>query len=262
MTSSPRSRLPAALFGALGLLGQGCGQGLFDRASSFADAGVADDADIDAVSMPPGDDAGIWEDGPKPPVEDVAKPNEDLPRPPEDGPKPPVNDGGTPGDDFASRTFDANGGTLTLGPATLTIGPNSFQDRTSVQVTMRRIESITHTGAYGPVFELTVPAAHLFRQTPRLTILVPDLGANQSFLPSAALGTLDPSRAPAEQWITAYGSTLASDQKSVSGSVTDFENLTVVQFGVVLHCPTDLGCPAHQACNSTACQQCPTLNCP
>ncbi len=252
------------LFGMVGLLVQGCGQGLFDRASLFADAAVTDDGDVDVVVVAPGEDAGPPLDGgPKPPGDDVARPNEDLPKPPEDGPKPPVSDGGMPADDSVTKTFDANGGTLTLGPATLTIGPNSFKDRTSVQVTMRRIESIAHTGAYGPVFEITVPAAHLFRQTPRLTIQVPDLGPNQSFLPAAAHGTLDPSRAPAEQWIVAYDSTLASDQKSVSGSVTDFENLTVVQFSVVLRClPTDLGCPAHQACNSTACQQCPTLNCP
>jgi hypothetical protein len=262
MTSALRSRLPATLFGVAGLLVQGCGQGLWDRASSFADAATSDDADVDVVVAPPGDDAApLFDGGPKPPIEDVAKPNADLPKA-EDGSKPQVYDGDSPGDETVSKTFDANGGTLTLPPATLTIGPNSFKDRTSVLVTMRRIESITHTGAYGPVIEITVPAAHLFRQTPRLTIQVPDLGPNQSFLPSAALGTLDPSRAPAEQWIVAYDSTLASDQKSVSGSVTDFENLTVVQFAVVLRCPTDLGCPVHQACNSTACQQCPTLNCP
>lgn len=250
------------LFGVVGLLWQGCGQGLFDRASLFADAATTDDAEVDAVMGPPGDDAApLFDGGTKPPVEEVARPNADLPKS-EDGSKPPVYDGGTPLDDFVSKTFDANGGTLTLPPATLTIGPNSFRDRASVQVSMRRIESIAHTGAYGPVFEITVPAAHLFRQNPRLTIQVPDLGPNQSFLPAAALGTLDPSRAPAEQWVLAYDSALASDQKSVSGSVTDFENLTVVQFAVVLRCPTDLGCPAHQACNSTACQQCPTLNCP
>jgi hypothetical protein len=251
------------LFGVVGLLVQGCGKGLFDSASLFVDAATTDDAEVDAVVVPPGDDAApLFDGGPKPPVEDVAKPTPDLPKP-DDGPRPPGYDGGTPLDDSVTRTFDANGGTLALGPATLTIGPNSFKDGTSVQVTMRRIESITHTGAYGPVFEITVPAAHLFRQTPRLTIQVPDLGPNQSFLPAAALGTLDPSRAPAEQWIVAYDSILASDQKSVTGSVTDFENLTVVQFAVVLRClTTDLGCPEHQACNSTACQQCPTLNCP
>jgi len=262
MGSFLRSRLPATLLGAVGLLVQGCGQGLFDQASLLADGGAgADDADV--VIVPPGDDAAPMVDGlPRPPVEDVAKPNDDS-RLPEDGLKPPILDGGTPVDDSISRTFDANGGVLTLGPATLTIGPGSFKDRTSVQVTMRRIDSIAHTGAYGPVFEITVPAAHLFRQVPQLTLQVPDLGPNQSFLSIAGLGTLDPSKSPAEQWVRVSDSVLASDQKSVSGSVTDFENLTVVQFGVVLACPSPLGCPAHQACNSSACQQCPTLtNCP
>ncbi len=262
MALAPRSRLPAALLGAAGLLVLGCGQGLFDRASLLADAAVADDAEVDAVLVLPGEDTAAF-DGGSNPTEDLAKPGDDSPKPPEDGPVSPVDDGGTPAEDSVTRIFDANGGVLALGPATLTIGPGSFRDGTSVQVTMRRLESIAYTGAYGPVFELTVPAAHLFRQVPQLTIQVPDLGPNQAFLPLASLGTLDPGKAPTLQWVRVSDSALADDEKSVSGSVTDFENLTVVQFGVVLRCPSGLGCPARQACNSSACQQCPTLtNCP
>lgn len=263
MTSSLRIPVPATLLCAVGLLVPGCGKGLFDSASVLGDAGPTDDAEADAVGVPPTEDAAPpFDVGSKPPFEDVGKTGDDALKPTDDGLKPPSDDGGTATEDSVSRTFDANGGVLTLYPATLTIGPNSFKDRTSVQVTMRRLDSIAHTGAYGPVIEITVPAAHLFRQVPQLTFQVPDLGSNQSFLPAAALGTLDPGRAPAEQWVVVYDSALANDQKSVSGSVTDFENLTVVQFAVVLRCPTDHGCPAHQACNSTACQQCPTLSCP
>jgi hypothetical protein len=173
-----------------------------------------------------------------------------------------VCDGGNPADNV--QTFDSNGGRLTLGSAMLTIAPGTFKDGTSVQICIRQIESIAHTGAYGPVFEISVPVPHLFRQTPLLTLQVPDLSPNQSFLPYIALGTLDPSKSLADQqWVPASESSLSSDQKSVSGSVTDFENLTVVQFGVIVGCPSAMMCPPHQACNSSACQQCPTLtNCP
>jgi len=266
-----RPWLTAALFGALAMLVQGCGQGLFDRASPAADA-AAEDGEMDATILPPTDDtAPLTEDGPKPPVYDGGKPSDDLPRPPDDGPKPsddlpkpPVDDAGKPIDDIVVQTFDNNGGQLTFGPATLTIGPGSFKDKTPVQVSIRRIDSIAHTGAYGPVFQISVPAPHLFRQVPKLTLQVPDLGTNQSFLPNVALGTLDPGKSAADQqWVPAYDSSLSSDQKTVSGSVTDFENLMDVQFSVVVGCPSAMMCPPHQACNSSACQQCPTLtNCP
>ena len=259
-----RPWLTAALLGAVAMLVQGCGQGLFDRASALADAAAIYDGEIEAI-LPPMDDAMIpVDDEPKPPVDDVAKPNEDLPKPQDDGSNQPVSDDGKPADDVVVQTFDANGGPpLTLGSATLTIAPGTFKD--PVQIKIRQIGSIEHTGAYGPVFEISVPAPHLFRQTPLLTLQVPDLSPNQSFLPYAALGTLDPSKSLADQqWVPTEtdGSSLSSDQKSVSGSVTDFDNLTVVQFGVVIGCPT-MTCPSHQACNSSACQQCPTLtNCP
>jgi hypothetical protein len=264
MMSYMRSWLTAALLGAVAMLVQGCGQGLFDRASVLADAAATDDGEVEAVILPPDDAAVPVDDGPKPPVDDVAKPNDDLPKPPDDGSNPPVSDVGKPADDVVVQTFDANGGPLTLGPATLIIAPGTFKDGTSVQISIRQIESIAHAGAYGPVFEISVPDPHLFRQMPKLTLQVPDLGTNQSFLPYIAIGTLDPSKSLADQqWVPAYDSSLSSDQTSVSGSVTDFENLTVVQFGVVVGCPSAMMCPSHQACNSSACQQCPTLtDCP
>jgi hypothetical protein len=263
MTSSMPPWLAAALLGAEAMLMQGCGQGLFDRARALEDAAATYDGEVEAVILPPTDDAAApVDDGPKPPVDDVAKPNDDLPKPPDDGSNPSVCDGGNPADNV--QTFDSNGGRLTLGSATLTIAPGTFKDGTSVQICIRQIESIAHTGAYGPVFEISVPVPHLFRQTPLLTLQVPDLSPNQSFLPYIALGTLDPSKSLADQqWVPASESSLSSDQKSVSGSVTDFENLTVVQFGVIVGCPSAMMCPPHQACNSSACQQCPTLtNCP
>jgi hypothetical protein len=245
------------------MLMQGCGQGLFDHARVLEDAAATYDGEVEAVILPPTyDTAAPVDDGPKPPVDDVAKPNDDLPKPPDDGSNPSVCDGGNPADNV--QTFDSNGGRLTLGSAMLTIAPGTFKDGTSVQICIRQIESIAHTGAYGPVFEISVPVPHLFRQTPLLTLQVPDLSPNQSFLPYIALGTLDPSKSLADQqWVPASESSLSSDQKSVSGSVTDFENLTVVQFGVIVGCPSAMMCPPHQACNSSACQQCPTLtNCP
>jgi hypothetical protein len=242
-----RLGLAVALWGAGAGLVQGCGKGLFDRASVLADSAVGqgggEGGDVDGGILPSPDDApGPTDNGPR--------------LPPPDGDKPP---------DEVTQVFDANGGQVTLGAATLTIGPGSFRDSTPVQIVMRRFESIPHAGAYGPVFQISVPAPHLFRQLARLTLQVPDLGPLQSFLPSVALGTLDPSHALVDQqWIPTYDTALSSDQKTVSGSLTDFENQTVVQFAVVIGCGAGaMSCPPGLACNSSACQQCPTLsNCP
>lgn len=275
MTFSIRPWVTAALFGAATVLAQGCGKGLFDRASVVADSATGDDGDVDGSVLPPSDDAAVPpEDGPKLPYNDGPRPGDDGPKPNDDGPKPnddgpkvvdakpPLEDVGKPTEEVV-QVFDANGGQLTLGPATLTIGPGTFRDGTTVQISMARFESVGHAGAYGPVFQITVPAPHLFRQLPRLTLQVPDLGPNQSFLSVVALGTLDPTKQPADQlWVKTSDSSLSSDQKTVSGPVTDFENLTVLQFAVVISCPF-IGCPSGQACSGSTCQQCSTLTgCP
>jgi hypothetical protein len=266
MTFSIRPWVTAALVGAVAVLVQGCGKGLFDRASVVADSATGDDGDVDGSILPPRDDAGVPpEDGPRP-VNDGPKPSDDGPKLNDDGPKvvdakSPLEDVGKPTEEV-TQVFDTNGGPLTLGPATLTIGPGTFKDGTSVQITMARFESVGHAGAYGPVFQISVPAPHLFRQLPMLTLQVPDLGANQSFLSVVALGKLDPTKQPADQLWVKIDSSLSSDQKTVSGPLTDFENFTVLQFAVVISCPF-IGCPAGQACSGSTCQQCSTLTgCP
>jgi hypothetical protein len=156
-----------------------------------------------------------------------------------------------------TRVIDRNGDTITLAQATLVLGPGTVTDPTPI--TLRQIPSIAHSGAYGPIFEISVPAPNLLAQDPLLELRVPDIGANQMNL---VLGVLDPSLPlDAVQWIPISGSRLDTSVPAVIGPVQGFTSTSTLQFGAVVRCPAPAGCPAGQACNSGACQQCPTGSC-
>ncbi len=150
--------------------------------------------------------------------------------------------------------LDSRGGDVVLGQAHLSVGPGTFNAPTAV--TLRRIPAVQHAGAYGPVFEIAVPAPNLIRQDPILELEVPFIGPNQ---PSLALGALDPGQSlPIQQWVPVSDSTLDPGQGLVRGSVQGLSAVSVLQFGAVVKCPAVASCPSDQACNSGACQQCPT----
>ena len=167
-----------------------------------------------------------------------------------------ADDGPDAGITQSSKTVGPNGGDLILDGATLTIGRGTFQNPT--QVILREYPKIDYAGAYGPVFEISVPAAGLFRQVATLTLPAPSpsIGANQANL---VLGALDPSRLPADQqWVAVSDSSLSLEQTSVTGSVSDFGNASVFEYAVVLGCTLTAQCRTGEACNASACQQCPT----
>jgi hypothetical protein len=246
---SPTRRNPtAALFGALLLLAQGCGQGIFDHTIVSADAGdlLNSDGESPAVSetgIPANSDTGP-ELGPN------ATSDAGLDAIPD------ARTDSGPDGSAIQKIVDDTGAELILDEARLTIGPGTFQ--TPTLVTLRKLASIDHSGARGPVFEIAVPGIGLFRQVAKLTLQVQSIGANQQYL---ALGWLDPSQSVAvQQWVPASDSRLSADQTSVTGSVTGFGSASVLQYSAVVSCTTPgvVQCQSGEACNAGACQQCPT----
>ena len=153
-----------------------------------------------------------------------------------------------------TETITSDGGDVVLGQARLVIGPGTFAAPT--EVTLRRIPAIAHAGAYGPVFQVDVPSANVFRQDATFILRVPSIGANQ---PALALESLDPTLALAlQQWVPVSGSGLDSTQTLLSGSIPGLSTMTSIQLGAVVRCPPTTTCPAGQTCNSGACQVCPT----
>jgi len=153
-----------------------------------------------------------------------------------------------------TKTITSDGGTIVLGQAVLVIGLGTFNGPT--QVTLRRLPTVAHAGAYGPVFQISVPNADLFRQDATLELMVPFIGNNQ---PDLVLGALDPSLPLAQQqWTPITDSRIDPALKVVTASVQGLSSRTIIDIGAVVRCPASVPCPAGQACNSGACQQCPT----
>jgi hypothetical protein len=153
-----------------------------------------------------------------------------------------------------TKTITSDGGVLVLGQARLVMGPGTFAAPT--EVTLRRIPAIAHAGAYGPVFQVDVPSSNVFRQDATFELQVPSIGANQ---PSLALGALDPTLSlDVQQWVPVFGSGLDASQSLLTGSIPGLSTMTTIQLGAVVSCPPTTACPAGQACNSGACQVCPT----
>lgn len=262
MSLPTRSPLIAALLGALAMLGLGCGKGLFDIAAVLTDGGAGLDTDVSgdaSLTGPTDDTAKTSDDATKPPDDTVPPFGDDAVRPADDAGKPPELDGGQVVLGETTKDIGSGGGTIQLGTATLTIGSGTFKDGTTVSVTIRELSSVDHSGAYGPVYEISVPSAKLFLNDPQLTLTTPSVGDNQA---SLALAMLIPSLSPAnQQWVPVYNTKLSDDETTLTGSVTGFGNASVLWLGAVIKCSTSSTCPAHQACNASACQQCPTLTC-
>ena len=260
MLPPTRFRLTDALLGVTATLMLACGQGLFDRASVSGDAG-------EAMDFEPGPPAGAEAGPPTAPdaAPDAGSPSGPDAGPPsgpdayaDAGPDAPAEADPDAGISQISQIVDENGAVLTLDEATLTIGAGTFQR--STQVTLRKRITIDYAGAYGPVFEISVTSAGLFRKDAKLTLKTPDpsIGANQANL---VLGTLDPSLSPAkQQWVWVSDSILSPDQTSVTGSVTGFGNASVLDYAVVLRCTDQSECRSGEACNAGVCQQCPTVS--
>jgi hypothetical protein len=260
MPCPTRCSLTTALFGVLALFAQGCGQGIYSHMAVADDAGQPPDSDWDPLT---GTEAGISTDpDADPDVGPDAGPDAGADAGPYVGVDADPNGGIDLGDGgvFTQKVVGNAGADLILDGATLHIGPGTIPQGSSVLVTLRELPSIDHKGAYGPVFEISVPSAGLFRQAPTLTLplpLSPSIGTNQQYL---ALGMLDPSQSAAiQQWVPVSDSRQSADQTSVTGSVTAFGNASVLDYSLVVNCTTPgIQCRAHEACNGGACQQCPT----
>ncbi len=232
--------MSAALLGAALVLAPSCGKGVFDRfIADTSDASVAEDPDTKPGNADVGPIVGP----------DVGT---DL-----------STDADPDGTTTTEQTFDDTGGSLDFGEAHLIIGSGTFSQGTTVTVTMSQIPTISHAGAIGPVFEISVPRSGLFRQDATLTLdISPSVaaaaGAN---LPDLVLGTLDPSASAAKQsWVQVSGSTFDLNTPSVSGAVTGFGNTASLQFAAVIKCPPiTTNCPSGQNCSAGGvCNQCPT----
>jgi hypothetical protein len=153
-----------------------------------------------------------------------------------------------------TETITSDGGKIIVGQAVLVMGTGTFNAPT--QVTLRRLPGIAHAGAYGPVFEISVPGPDLVRQDATLELMVPFVGDNQS---SLVLGALDPGLSlEVQQWTPISDSGIDPTLTRVTGKVQGLTTKTTIDIGAVVKCPAAVPCPAGQACNSGACQQCPT----
>ena len=234
----------AVLLGAVLVLAPGCGKGIFDRfIADTPDASAAEDPD----ASPGNADVG-------PDVEPIFGPDVGVGL---------GTDADPNGTTTTEQTFDDTGGSLDFAEAHLIIGSGTFSQGTTVEVTLSRIPTISHAGAVGPVFELSVPRSGLFRQDAMLTLdISPSVasaaGAN---LPDLVLGTLDPNASAAKQsWVQVSGSTFDPNTPSVSGAVTGFGSVASLQFAAVIKCPPiTTNCPSGQNCSAGGvCNRCPT----
>ena len=153
-----------------------------------------------------------------------------------------------------TKTVGRDGDTLVLAQARLLISPGTLASPTAV--TLRRIPKVAHAGAYGPVFELSVPGRNLFLQDPTLDLMVPFIGANQGDL---ALGSLNPSLSLAlQQWVPISVSQIDANLTLLTAPAQGFSTADTLDFGAVVRCPPTVPCPSGQTCSSNACQACPT----
>jgi hypothetical protein len=251
MALSVPAGLCATLWLATAMLVPACGKGIFDRFmdADILDANVIEDADTTPDSANPGPDIG-------------ADTGDTGTATPPDASQDLSSDAAPDGTLTIEQTFADTGGSLDLVEAHLTIGAGTFSAAAPVTVTLRRIPTIKHLGAVGPVFEISVPQSGLFRQDATLTIDISQpvataVGAN---LPNLVLGTLNPNATvTTQQWVQVSGSTFDPGTPSVSGLVTGFGNVADLQFAAVIKCPPITACPSGQNCSAGGvCNECPT----
>jgi hypothetical protein len=163
-----------------------------------------------------------------------------------------------------SQILDSQGGRIVLGELTLDVWENCLAS--SATIIVRRYDTIKHTGAIGPVFEIELPTADTFINDAQLSIAT---SADVLACDSCTIGFLVPSLTP-QQWVP---DSPASPPKCLLPGVVcgplqiqSFSkpkadstfNTTIVQFAIVKQCGSNSDCSLNQACSSRACQQCPT----
>jgi|GEM_PF-6492456 len=176
---------------------------------------------------------------------------------------PGVHDGR--GEVFTSQTIDQRGGQLVLREGTLDVWQECLSG--PVTITLRRYDSIDHRGAVGPVFEIQVPTPDTFRKDPRIGIAASSLVAGSA---SSVIGFLVPGVA-SEQWVPDSSVTISDCLPGVvcgpvqrlsfinpGGSIDPSLTTTLLRLAIVTRCTSNEDCASQQACNSGACQQCPT----
>jgi hypothetical protein len=165
---------------------------------------------------------------------------------------------------YVSKTIDARGGELVLRDGRLDVWENCVGD-VPAMITLRRYDHIVHTGAVGPVFEVKAPDAETFVNDPRISIASPaGVDSAQGF----AIGYIVTNRNGNEQWIPdtppippdcAAGTICGPVQAgSFRNPASDADPTSAVKFAIVKKCGSIGECPSKQACNSGACQECPT----
>ena len=161
------------------------------------------------------------------------------------------------GEVFATQTIDQAGGQIVLREATLDVWQDCLLGPSAI--TLRRYDSIDHSGAVGPVFEVQVPAPDAFINDPRIGIEASPVVAGSA---SSVIGFLIPGVAN-EQWVSdsdpAAPCTASVVCGPVHGQIFNGASLktTVLLFAIVSQCITIADCPSQQTCNSGACQKCP-----
>jgi hypothetical protein len=165
------------------------------------------------------------------------------------------------GEVYATRIVDPSGGYIVLREATLDVKQDCV--RGPVPITLRRYDSIEHSGAVGPVFEIEVPTPDTFQQDPQIEIATSSLTVTS---PNPVIGFLVPG-ADNEQWVPDGTSPVCPS--SVCGPVqsqtfthpgsaaSPVVTTRVLLLAIVTQCATNVDCPSNQACNSNACQECP-----
>jgi hypothetical protein len=251
--------LGSALLVAAALLAAGCGKGIFDRnmVADALDAGVTDGQDASGSIPSPDVGSGTEDTAPGAAFTDA-------------GPAPEVGKDLSPEADpnitaTIQKSFSDAEDSLHLEEADLLVGTGTFPATSSVPITMSRLVAAKRLGAVGPVFDISVPRAGLFRQDATITIrITPDVASSVGDnLSNLALGTFNPN-APttSQQWVPVSKSTFDPTIPSVSGPVTGFGNAAELQFAAVIRCPAT--CPTGENCSAGgACNQCPTsTQCP
>lgn len=164
------------------------------------------------------------------------------------------------GDLYATKTIGPEGGQILLQEATLDVPTLSLTEPKSI--TMRRFQTIDHTGAVGPVFEIQIPTPDIFAIDPQIGIVTSDaVAANQA----ATIGFLYPGISN-EQWVPDTSRPFpACSSPTVCGPVQSggfwkpnggLPPTTKLDFAIVTQCASTSDCEVNQTCSSTACQQC------
>ncbi len=169
------------------------------------------------------------------------------------------------GEVFTTEIVGPDGAELSLREGALEVWPNCVAAQSTI--TLRRYDRIEHLGAVSPVFEVQVPTSDTFKNDPGIVI---ETSADVAESSKSVIGFLIPG-SPNEQWIPISSTssapcptgTLCAPVQRLSFSNPGGTNpptftTTILQLAIVTRCGSTAECPSRQACNSGACQRCPT----